>query len=100
METTAIRPFEFFSRTHFAVTYEMNLDLLVTERTVYGFLDWIGNIGGLYDGLRLFFAIIVGFWNYKFYQSYLISHLFKIESNDPLADLSRTQRKNSLFNSL
>ena len=55
------------------------MDLLTTERTVYGYLDWLGNVGGLYDGLKLFFGIIVSFWNYKFYSSYIISSLYKLD---------------------
>ena len=62
----------------------MNLDLIVTERTVYSYLDWVGDIGGLNDGLRIFFVVIASILNYNFYQSYLISHLFRIDENDPL----------------
>lgn len=67
VDTIAVRPFEYVHRGHFCVTFEMSLDLLATERTVYGFLDWIGNIGGLFDGLMLFFGLLVSLWNYKFY---------------------------------
>ena len=67
VEVTSVRPFEYLDRAHIAFTFEMNLNLLVTERTVYGALDFIGNVGGLYDGLLLFFGLIVSFLNYKFY---------------------------------
>ena len=67
-----------------AISYEMNLDKVVTERTVYSYLDWVGDIGGLNDGLRIFFYLIASILNYNFYQSYLISHLFRIDENDPL----------------
>ena len=67
LKKNEILPNEWDSPDHFMVSIEMDSDLLKTERTVYGFLDWIGNIGGLYDGLRLILSIIVSFWNYKFY---------------------------------
>ena len=66
----------------------MNLDLLSTERTVYGFLDWIGNIGGLYDGLMLILNFIVSFWNYKFYTAFMVSYLYRMDFNDHLEDSS------------
>ena len=79
MQWNAVRPHECEGCAHFAITIEMNLDLLVTERTVYSFLDFLGNIGGLYDGLRLIFGLVVAFWNYNFYNSFLINYLFRMD---------------------
>ena len=62
----------------------MNLDLLTTERTAYGFLDWVGKVGGLLDGLTLFFGLFVAFCNYKFYSAFLISSLYRMDSTDHL----------------
>ena len=37
----------------------LNPDLVVVNRETYGFLDWLGDIGGLFDGLRYLFGWIV-----------------------------------------
>ena len=60
-----------------SISYEMNLDLLVTERYVYSVLDFIGDLGGLYDGLKLVFIGLIGFFNYNLYSAYMVTHLFK-----------------------
>ena len=55
----------------------MNLDLVVTERYVYSVLDYIGDLGGLFDGLKLFFIGLISILNYNLYSSYMVTHLFK-----------------------
>ena len=93
MDVTEHRPFEFSSRTHFAVTYEINLDLKVTERTVYSFLDWIGDIGGLYDGIRLFFLGLILSLKYNKLEAYLVEHLYRFDENNPLAGAEKLKKK-------
>ena len=78
----------------------MNLDLLLTERSVYSMLDWIGDIGGLFDGLRLFFFAILSIWNYKFYESYFISYLYRMEDNDPLSSDINNSKQSGLMHRL
>ena len=34
-------------------------DTEVSERQTYSFLEWLGDIGGLFDALRYIFALIV-----------------------------------------
>ena len=41
------RPYEFEDNVHIQVTFEFDLDLIVIDRQVYSFLDWLGDIGGL-----------------------------------------------------
>ena len=45
------RPYEFDNSIHLSITFEMELDLKVIDRQVYNFLDWVGDIGGLGEGL-------------------------------------------------
>ena len=61
---------------HLALNYEMNLNLFMYEREVYTTLDWFGNIGGLAQGLQLFFGAILAFLNYKYYNNYMVAKLF------------------------
>ena len=63
----------------------MNRNLFKFVRDVYTALDWIGNLGGLYDGLRIFFGFCVVVCNYNYYRNYMISNLFKCEMTIPLS---------------
>ena len=38
----------------------MSPDLVHTERETYNFLDWMGDVGGLFDGLRYIASWLVG----------------------------------------
>ena len=59
----------------------MCLDLEQAEREVYHILDWIGDLGGLYDGLKIFLSGILYFITYKMYDSYMVAHLFSVRAN-------------------
>ena len=50
---------EFNNLHQFGVVYEMNLDSVWHERKVYGFLDWLSDIGGLVSALMAGFAVIL-----------------------------------------
>ena len=41
------RPFEFDDYGQIAVTFQMNLNRIYVDRSVYTFLDFIGDLGGL-----------------------------------------------------
>ena len=60
----------------------MNLNLSVTARNVYSYLDWIGDVGGLADGLNLILSGIVVFFNFNTYNAYMVSHLFSIDKSN------------------
>ena len=53
------RAYEFPDRVHLSISYEMDLNLHVAERTVYTFLDWLGDVGGLMGILFDFGGLIV-----------------------------------------
>ena len=44
---SAVRPYEFPDKVHLAISYEMELNKESIDRTVYTFLDWLGDVGGL-----------------------------------------------------
>ena len=78
------RPYEYeYNDVHFTICYEMNRNLFKFSREVYTTLDWIGNVGGLYDGLRLIFGLFVLVCNYNYYSNYMTSNLFKCEVTTP-----------------
>ena len=76
------RPYEFKDRVHISISYEIDLDLVVTERYVYSVLDYIGDLGGLFDGLKLLFIGLIGVFNYNLYSSYMVTHLFKPQATE------------------
>ena len=55
-----LRMYDYTDSVQMAVTYELNRDLKIIKRKVYGFLDLLGDIGGLSGSLySIFFAAII-----------------------------------------
>lgn len=54
----------------------MNLNLATVDREVYHVLHWVGDLGGLFDGLIIIFKGIVTFLTYKTYETYMVSQLY------------------------
>ena len=53
------------------VNFEIDEFTVVNHRRVYSLLDWIGDVGGLFDGLKIvFFALSAKFYSFD-YQSLL-----------------------------
>ena len=44
---------------HISITFEFDLDLIVIDRQVYSILDWLGDVGGLNQGLLLIAQLMV-----------------------------------------
>ena len=72
------RPYNFFGQedVHLSISYQMNLSQIVINREVYTILDWFGNLGGLNEGLKLFFYMIVSILNYNYYNNYMVTKLY------------------------
>ena len=71
------RPYEFKDHVHIQVTFEFDLTLYRVDRDVYSILDWIGDVGGLYEGLFLFFKMLLIFSQFNDFHHYLIERLYK-----------------------
>ena len=68
-------------------------------------LDWIGDLGGLFDGLKLFTLGLIAFFNYKLYDSYMVSQLFMTQrSEEEMQSLRRasdsTEKSNKLMKAI
>lgn len=72
-----VRPYEFPDSVHMQVTYEFDLDLYRIDRDVYSILDWIGDVGGLREGLFIFLSMVMGFINFNTFEHFMIEHLFQ-----------------------
>ena len=53
------------------------MDLTTVGREVYTGLDWIGDLGGLFDGLKLMFSSALAILTYKNYDIYMVAKLFQ-----------------------
>ena len=53
------RPYEFPDDVHLSVSFEFDLTLYRVDRDVYSILDWVGDVGGLNEGLYLILSVIL-----------------------------------------
>ena len=53
------RLYDFKDDVQLAITYELNRDLKIVSRKVYGILDWLGDIGGLAGALQALFVAAI-----------------------------------------
>lgn len=52
------------------------------KRQGYNVLDLFSDIGGIQSLLYSAFAFFVSVWNYKMFDNYMASHLYKLERRD------------------
>ena len=71
------RPYEFKDRVHKTLSFEMSTNLATVDREVYTGLDWVGDLGGLFDGLKLMFSSVLAILTYKNYDTYMVAKLFQ-----------------------
>lgn len=89
-EFEQIRPYEFPDHVHMQVTYEFDLNLYRIDRDVYSLLDWIGDVGGLNEGLGIMLTLILSIVNFNNFEHYLVKHLYR-KPEDPISDETSTQ---------
>ena len=78
-----IRPYEFQDNVHLQITFEFDLNLYRIDRDVYSVLDWVGDVGGLFEGLYIPFKVISGFFYFRALEHFLIERLYvKTKRND------------------
>ena len=54
------------------VSYEFDLDMYVINRETYTLLDWLGDIGGLGEGLTIIFGLLNVMFNYNTFEDHLV----------------------------
>ena len=59
------------------MTFEFDLNLYRVDRDVYSILDWIGDVGGLFEGLYLIFTMLIFIFKFNDFQHFLIELLYK-----------------------
>ena len=68
-----VRPYEYSDDVHVAVVFEFDLNLYRIDRGAYNMLDWLGDLGGLYEALKIILTFIFFVFNYHTFQDYLVS---------------------------
>ena len=51
------------------------MNLYRIDRNVYGVLDWIGDLGGFFEGLLVLGLLLNSWYSFSF-ENYMIEHLF------------------------
>ena len=74
------RPYEFPDFVHWTISYEMHLNIRTYDREVYNALDWIGDIGGLFDGLRGISILFLGILTYRKYDNFMVAQLYQCQN--------------------
>ena len=78
----------------------MELDLKVIDRQVYNFLDWVGDIGGLGEGLFFMSITVLSIIHFGALDNQIIQELFRVNTtsgvvkNVPTTERNLTERDN------
>ena len=67
------RAYEFFDNVHTEIVFEVNLNRIQLRRRVYSLLDWVGDVGGLFEAMSVIAALLIGFYHYKTFEQYMAS---------------------------
>lgn len=54
----------------------MNLNQIRIERVIYGYLDWLGDIGGFLEALSLIGILVLSFITYKPFEGYFAREMY------------------------
>ena len=55
------------------IVFEVNLNRIQLRRRVYSLLDWVGDVGGLFEAMSVIAALLIGFYHYKTFEQYMAS---------------------------
>lgn len=67
---------------HNAVTYELSSRKHIYYRTVYGFLDWLRDIGGLYGSIYAICFGVVFIFQFQGQNMFLMTEMFTVEKEE------------------
>jgi len=65
-----------YPKAYLAYWYQMSLHTVSQTRNVYTVLDWLGDIGGLFDALSLIAGALVSFVGRRIFQIAMLSNIF------------------------
>jgi len=59
------------------MTFNVDYDILITERSIYSALDWLGDVGGLADALLMLIQVIFGLFYLEHFRFHLVKSFFE-----------------------
>ena len=74
--------------------------MFILERQTYSLLDWLGDVGGLYDGLGIVVGAFVSTLSSIRLKNKLLDLVFKPSGSDDEDDAPRTHKGKSMPNEL
>ena len=75
LEVTETRLLPYKNSFQNSITFEMSLQRNEVSRTVYSFMDFLGDIGGLFSALGPFFGTLVAVLQYRGMYMQLVNHM-------------------------
>ena len=57
----------------------MNLNLELIQRNGYTVLDLLSDVGGILEISSIVITYFLAFWNYNYFENYLVTRLYKLE---------------------
>ena len=75
-----VRPYEFFNNIHTSVTFEFDLNYYRVDRDTYNTLDWLGDLGGLYEALIIILGFAYWIVHFQSFENYMVSKLYRSSS--------------------
>lgn len=67
----------------YSLFFKLKSEEKLYKRAVYTFLDLIGDVGGLYDGLLIITGFLMSSYNATFFEKALGEGLFKFQKTPP-----------------
>jgi len=64
-------------KTYFQMTFLIDYDILITNRSIYSALDWLGDVGGLTDALLILLQVILAFFYSEQFRFHLVQSFFE-----------------------
>jgi len=59
------------------MTFNVDYDILITERSIYSALDWLGDVGGLADALLMLIQVMLGLFYSEQFRFHLVQSFFE-----------------------
>ena len=61
-----------------SIFFELNQEVITYERSTYSLLEWLGDVGGLVEGLSIMGTFIIGPMTTLAIKKELLSHIFRL----------------------
>ena len=71
---------------------ELKLQKTKYERATYNLLEWLGDVGGLFDGLNIIFGFILWPASVFSLRAEVLSQVFRLSSNTSLSKSKESQQ--------